>query len=447
MKKHLYLLAFLILPFTLIAQTQITKAYINQYKDIAMKEMKRTGVPASITLAQAIVESSSGESNLAKKFNNHFGIKCKIEWKGETTYQDDDAKQECFRVYPNAESSFRDHSDFLKNRPNYASLFELDPVDDTAWANGLKKAGYATASDYPKKLLKVIDDYELAQYNFPELANETEEPADTNAIVNSSPLVKADNTSPTTNASSSTSTNTITSSSTNTSTASNTANDLATKELVALNKVQGVGQTNSSKASLPAMQGVGPLPNSSTTASTAVSATPLLKKEKEIVQAIDTVVKKKKNGNYPLTGKFKINHVAAIWAEEGRSFLEIANTYQVALYKLYQYNDLPETDLVLEDQLIFIGEKKKESEKKVHIIKEGETLYGISQSEGIQLKFLKAYNVDATDANLVPGKVLYLFNMPKEPALKPTNNNKVESAKEPAKSNSLFKLPFLKKKK
>jgi LysM repeat protein len=440
MKKYLYLLTFLTLPFTLIAQTQITKAYINQYKDIAMKEMKRTGVPASITLAQAIVESSSGESNLAKKFNNHFGIKCKIEWKGETTYQDDDAKQECFRVYPNAESSFRDHSDFLKNRPNYANLFELDPVDDTAWANGLKKAGYATASDYPKKLLKVIDDYELAQYNFPELANETEEPADTNAIVNSSPLVKANtnNASPSTNASTSTITNT--------STASNTANDLATKELLALNKVQGVGQTNSSKASLPAMQGVGPLPNSSTTASTAISATPLLKKEKEIVQAIDTVVKKKKNGSYPLIGKFKINHVAAIWAEEGRSFLEIANTYQVALYKLYQYNDLPETDLVLEDQLIFIGEKKKESDKKVHIIKEGETLYGISQSEGIQLKFLKAYNVDATDANLVPGKVLYLFNMPKEPALKPTAN-KVESAKEPVKSNSLFKLPFLKKKK
>ena len=442
MKKHLYLLAFLILPFTLIAQTQITKAYINQYKDIAMKEMKRTGVPASITLAQAIVESSSGESNLAKKFNNHFGIKCKIEWKGETTYQDDDAKQECFRVYPNAESSFRDHSDFLKNRPNYASLFELDPVDDTAWANGLKKAGYATASDYPKKLLKVIDDYELAQYNFPELANETEEPADTNAIVNSSLLVKTN----TNNASPSTNANTNTNKITNTSTASNTANDLATKELVALNKVQGVGQTNSSKASLAAMQGVGLLPNSSTTASTAISATPLLKKEKEIVQAIDTVVKKKKNSNYPLTGKFKINHVAAIWAEEGRSFLEIANTYQVALYKLYQYNDLPETDLVLEDQLIFIGEKKKESDKKVHIIKEGETLYGISQSEGIQLKFLKAYNVDATDANLVPGKVLYLFNMPKDPALKPTAN-KVESAKEPAKSNSLFKLPFFKKKK
>ena len=151
-----------------------TIAYIAQFKSIAMKEMKRTGVPASITLAQAILESNSGESNLAKNHNNHFGIKCKSDWTGAKAYQDDDAKQECFRAYDAAELSFKDHSNFLKNRPNYVDLFLLDPVDDTAWAYGLKKAGYATASDYPKKLLKIIDDYELAQYNFPELENEIE---------------------------------------------------------------------------------------------------------------------------------------------------------------------------------------------------------------------------------------------------------------------------------
>ena len=151
-----------------------TIAYIAQFKSIAMKEMKRTGVPASITLAQAILESNSGESNLAKNHNNHFGIKCKSDWTGAKTYQDDDAKQECFRAYDAAEVSFKDHSNFLKNRPNYVDLFLLDPVDDTAWAYGLKKAGYATAADYPKKLLKIIDDYELAQYNFPELENEIE---------------------------------------------------------------------------------------------------------------------------------------------------------------------------------------------------------------------------------------------------------------------------------
>ena len=167
----------LLLPFfciTLSAQKTATLIYIDQYKDIAIKEMKRTGIPASITLAQGIVESNSGESNLALNFNNHFGIKCKTDWKGETTYQDDDTKQECFRVYPNANASFIDHSNFIKTRPNYAPLFQLDPVDDSAWAIGLKKAGYATASDYAFKLMKVMDDFELSQFNFPELNDEND---------------------------------------------------------------------------------------------------------------------------------------------------------------------------------------------------------------------------------------------------------------------------------
>ena len=125
------LLLVFLMPFSLLAQKTATLIYIDQYKDIAIKEMKRTGIPASITLAQGIIESNSGQSNLASNFKNHFGIKCKSDWQGETTYQDDDTKQECFRVYPTAIRSFIDHSDFLKSRPNYASLFELDPVDDS----------------------------------------------------------------------------------------------------------------------------------------------------------------------------------------------------------------------------------------------------------------------------------------------------------------------------
>ncbi len=174
MKKLTYIFIICLAPLGLLGQNNATIAYIEQYKDIAIQEMKRTGIPASITLAQAILESSSGESELAKKSNNHFGIKCKLDWKGETVFHDDDSKQECFRAYPDVNSSFKDHSDFLKTRPNYAPLFQLDPVDDSAWAYGLKKAGYATAFDYPKKLLKVIDDYELSQYNFPELLEEVE---------------------------------------------------------------------------------------------------------------------------------------------------------------------------------------------------------------------------------------------------------------------------------
>ena len=147
------------------AQSLTTENYIQQYKDLAIAEMKRTGVPAAIKLAQAILESQSGKSTLALTANNHFGIKCKTEWTGGRTYKDDDEKGECFRVYASAEQSFIDHSDFLKNRPYYASLFTLDPMDMEAWAYGLKKAGYATSSTYPQSLLKVIKDYLLEKYN------------------------------------------------------------------------------------------------------------------------------------------------------------------------------------------------------------------------------------------------------------------------------------------
>ena len=147
------------------AQLLTTESYIQQYKELAIAEMRRTGVPAAIKLAQAILESQSGKSSLALTANNHFGIKCKTEWTGGRTYKDDDEKGECFRVYASAEQSFIDHSDFLKNRPYYASLFTLDPMDMEAWAYGLKKAGYATSSTYPQSLLKIIKDYQLEKYN------------------------------------------------------------------------------------------------------------------------------------------------------------------------------------------------------------------------------------------------------------------------------------------
>lgn len=127
--------------------------------------MQRTGVPASITLAQGLVESAAGQSVLAIKANNHFGVKCHSDWTGKKMYRDDDAAQECFRVYPDAEASFRDHSDFLRYSDRYKGLFELEPTDYKAWARGLKKAGYATDPRYADKLIKIINDYELYTYD------------------------------------------------------------------------------------------------------------------------------------------------------------------------------------------------------------------------------------------------------------------------------------------
>lgn len=140
------------------------KAYIDKYSGIAIEEMRRSGVPASITLAQGLLESNSGRSELAIKGNNHFGIKCH-DWKGKKVYFDDDRRGECFRKYEHVEQSFRDHSDFLRYRDRYKFLFDLKPTDYKGWAYGLRKAGYATDPAYPKKLIKLIEEYDLARYD------------------------------------------------------------------------------------------------------------------------------------------------------------------------------------------------------------------------------------------------------------------------------------------
>ncbi len=148
------------------AEYRMTKAdYVEKYKDIAIKEMLENGIPASITLAQGILESDAGNSALARYANNHFGIKCHKEWVGDKYIQDDDTKDECFRKYKAAEESFDDHSEFLKTRGRYAFLFELRKTDYKGWAEGLREAGYATDKSYAIRLIKLIDDNKLYQYD------------------------------------------------------------------------------------------------------------------------------------------------------------------------------------------------------------------------------------------------------------------------------------------
>lgn len=151
--------------FALAAGQDPKLEYIQKYHKLAVEEMRRSGVPASITLAQGLLESASGQSLLATKGNNHFGIKCHNDWKGETMYMDDDKAGECFRVYDNVKESYKAHSDFLRSRDRYKSLFELPSDDYAAWARGLKAAGYATDPAYANKLIKLIEDYDLAYYD------------------------------------------------------------------------------------------------------------------------------------------------------------------------------------------------------------------------------------------------------------------------------------------
>ena len=142
-----------------------TLQYIRKYAPLAVLEMHKYAIPASITLAQGILESGNGRSQLASKSNNHFGIKCHTGWKGGRVYHDDDEKGECFRKYKYVETSYKDHSEFLSGRRRYASLFKLRKSDYKGWAKGLKKAGYATDKKYPKKLIKIIEDYKLYEFD------------------------------------------------------------------------------------------------------------------------------------------------------------------------------------------------------------------------------------------------------------------------------------------
>ena len=174
MRKTAFISLLAIFSFAAKAQKITPQQYIEIYKDLAVAEMIRTGIPASVTLAQGLLETESGNSELVKMSNNHFGIKCKKSWTGESVSHTDDAPNECFRKYSKAEDSYKDHSDYLKSSPRYASLFTLDPSDYKGWAYGLKRAGYATNPRYPQILITNIEKYNLQQYDV--LENTPESP-------------------------------------------------------------------------------------------------------------------------------------------------------------------------------------------------------------------------------------------------------------------------------
>lgn len=164
-----YLVIGIVLLFCISVNAQIRwnsayQTYIDQYKDLAIAEMLKYNIPASITLAQGLLESGAGKSRLAREGNNHFGIKCH-DWLGSTTYHNDDEEQECFRKYRDVYESYEDHSKFLANQPRYKSLFKLKNTDYKGWARGLKQCGYATSPTYAKQLISIIELYKLHRYD------------------------------------------------------------------------------------------------------------------------------------------------------------------------------------------------------------------------------------------------------------------------------------------
>lgn len=391
--KQLVFLIFLTMASLAHAQREKVQNYVNQYKDLAMAEMRRTGVPASITLAQGILESQSGESKLAQKSNNHFGIKCKTEWTGEKTYHDDDLRQECFRVYPSVEESYKDHSDFLKNREYYTALFKLDPTDDKGWAYGLKKAGYATEKDYPTRLLKLIADYDLHQYSIQALeqkdlsANkeqvQTKAPAPSTTPINT-PIVKS---------------TAVTS--------------------MPVNKSPRLRVINQTKS--PAAEEQEKMDSLVTETAAAIENA---QQEQSLTntQQENTKATVKKTALYP-SEPFSINHTKVIYAAAGTSTLSIANKYGISLSKLFEFNELEQTDILEQDQLLYLEKKLKKGATEIYVCKGGESLSEIAQKEGVRLDALMEYNNLTKKSVLTEGQKIQL-RAPEKAAGKNTKSPK-----------------------
>jgi LysM repeat protein len=360
--KKLTLFLCLFAALAAKAQREKVEAYVATYKETAIAEMMRTGVPAAITLAQGILESQSGQSDLVKSSNNHFGIKCKTEWTGPKVYHDDDTKGECFRVYPTATQSYMDHSDFLKSRPHYAFLFKLDPTDYEGWAYGLKKAGYATLSTYPQKLLKLINEYSLQQYSLDAIARlkNGEQPATSAAV-----LAQAE----------------------------------PAKQFIEVKAVAAPAAETGATATLAVVH--------------ETAAAPQAEQEAPVVRAAV-----QKSVAYP-AGVFTINHTKVIYGAAGTSLLSLASIYELPLSKLLEYNDLAEMDVLDTDRLLFIEKKQKRGATDFHTVAEGENLYAISQLEGVRLESLLEYNNLKKDTRVSTGDKIYLRAITQASAGKP----------------------------
>lgn len=354
MRRLLYLSMALFAFVTANAQTLTIEEYIDLYKEIAMKEMIRTGVPASITLAQGIVETENGNSKLVKKSNNHFGIKCKETWTGPSVSHDDDAPGECFRVYNNAEESYIDHSNFLRTRKHYNFLFSLDPADYKAWAYGLKKAGYATNPAYPALLIKYIEKYNLNEYSLIALGKKT----------GNDPIL-AKNESPSTTPVTTT---------------------------VATVQQQPVVQQAVVTAPQPEVVAV-------------VKKEEPKKEEPRKEQPKPAVVKPAVN--YP-SGEFKINETRVVYVTKGTPFLAIAQQYNVQLKWLFDFNDLKEAEVLEKDQLVYLQRKRRTGANAVHVVAAGETVYDIAQTQGIRLDALLQLNQMTVNMQPAVGEQLYL---------------------------------------
>lgn len=323
------------------------EAYIAKYSLTAVEEMYRSGVPASITLAQGILESGSGYSELAVKGNNHFGIKCH-NWKGKSMRFNDDKPNECFRVYDSADESFRDHSDFLRYNDRYKFLFDYNVTDYKAWAYGLKKAGYATDPAYPVKLIKIIEDYKLSEFDKAEYRADVEEILED----------RNEATPPKT---------------------------LTRKEKRKYRKAKQIAEKQEEST-----EGRRRLPQTPT----------------EIERP-----KVSERYSYSLSRPvYEVNGVPYIEAGESDTYQSIASYYNLFLKELLKFNDLSSVRELEPGTVVYIRPKKSQAAAQIpmHVAAEGETLRQISQRFAVKMSSLMKINGLDSDVTFREGDVIKL---------------------------------------
>ena len=349
--------------------------YIEHFSTLAVEEMYRSGVPASITLAQGLLESRYGLSELAVKGNNHFGIKCHSNWNGGKMYHDDDRKGECFRMYSSPEESFRDHSDFLRYRDRYKFLFDLEPTDYKGWAHGLKKAGYATDPAYPQKLIKLIEDYSLHEYD-----TKPASWAYGQDVPSSEEMHRLER-----------------------DIAAQKKAESEERKMTKEEKKQAREEKKEEKKAEKARKKAekekkhsGERPESP---NSIEQARPLTADQREIF-------------HFALTRQmYSLNGVPFVYAADGETYESIAASYNLFMKEILKYNDLQESQTLYPGTIVYLQAKKKQAPAGLdkHIVEEGnETLREISQRYAVRLENLCKMNAMSADRRLAEGEVILL---------------------------------------
>jgi LysM repeat protein len=351
MKKNIVLTLVLTACFAITAKAQSyeerAQAYIKTYCRMAVLEQQRSGIPAAITLAQGIHETSAGASELATEANNHFGIKCKKAWTGETFAHTDDAPDECFRKYKTAEESYKDHSDYLSTSPRYAELFKMSPTDYAAWAVGLRKCGYATNPKYATVLIKLIEDYHLQEFTYVALENP-----------------------------------------------GSYSNDVAKVEKEIIPEKDA---PETASANIPAAIPVG---------TTYGMPMPAVKASSKIV--VDQDVTDAGPITYPPFGELvKVNGLKAVYAKKGDMPLEYALKYNIRYERLLEFNDINDRPLP-DNMYLYLERKHARGMHNTHVVKEDDNMLKVAQYEGMQLKSIRMLNKLALGEEPVAGTVLQL---------------------------------------